>query len=200
MCSINRQSTNFIKNLKADYLSFSAHKFYGPKGIGFLYKKKGLPIKPLIIGGGQESNIRAGTENISGIAGLGVAAQLVTKELDGRINHLRKLETQFKSKIRKNFPDAIFHGNEKLYAPVICSLAIPGFKNEIILTKLDRKGIEVSNGSACSSGTVGLSPVLKVMGIKDEINKSTIRVSFGKENTIDDISYLVKSIHELSNE
>ena len=189
-----------IKNLKADYLSFSAHKFYGPKGIGFLYKKKGLPIKPLIIGGGQESNIRAGTENISGIAGLGVAAQLVTKELDGRINHLRKLETHFKSKIHKNFPHAIFHGNEKLYAPGICSLAIPGFKNEIILTKLDRKGIEVSNGSACSSGTVGLSPVLKVMGVKDEINKSTIRVSFGKENTIDDISYLVKSIHELSNE
>jgi len=189
-----------IKNLKADYLSFSAHKFYGPKGIGFLYKKKGLPIKPLIIGGGQESNIRAGTENISGIAGLGVAAQLATKELDGRINHLRKLETHFKSKVRKNFSHVIFHGNEKLYAPGICSLAIPGFKNEIILTKLDRKGIEVSNGSACSSGTVGLSPVLKVMGIKDEINKSTIRVSFGEGNTIDDISYLVKSIHELSNE
>jgi len=187
------------KKIEVDYMSFSAHKFYGPKGIGFLYKKKGLPLKPLIIGGGQESNIRAGTENLSGIAGLGVAAKLVYNELDERINHLIKLETYFKSKIRNVYPQVIFHGNDKFHAPGICSLAIPNYKNEMILAKLDRKGIEISNGSACSSGTVGLSPILKEMGIEDRINKSTIRVSFGRENSIKDVSYLVKSISELLN-
>ncbi len=188
------------KKLGVDYMSFSAHKFYGPKGIGFLFKKKGLPIKPLIIGGGQESNVRAGTENLAGIAGLGVASQLVTNELDSRIDHLTKLQTYFKSKIYDKCPKVIFHGNEQSYAPGICSLAIPGIKNEIMLTKLDRKGVEVSNGSACSSGTVGLSPVLVQMGIEDNINQSTIRVSFGTNNTIEDVSYLIKSISELANE
>ena len=186
--------------LGVDYMSFSAHKFYGPKGIGFLYKKKGLPIKPLIIGGGQESNVRAGTENLSGIAGLGVASALVTNELNNRIEHLEKLQTYFKSKILDKYPKAIFHGNEQLYAPGICSLAIPDIKNEIVLAKLDRKGIEISNGSACSSGTVGLSPILEQMGIKDSINQSTIRVSFGRGNTIEDVSYLAKSISELLDE
>ena len=188
------------KKLEADYMSFSAHKFYGPKGIGFLFKKKGLSLKPLIIGGGQESSIRAGTENLSGIAGLGVASQLVSEQIDDRIDHLRKLEKYFKAIITKECPEIIFHGNEKYYAPGICSLAIPNCKNEIILAKLDRKGIEVSNGSACSSGTVGLSPVLKEMGIRDEVNRSTIRISFGKDNTTKDVSYLAKSILELLNE
>ena len=188
------------KDIKIDYMSFSAHKFYGPKGIGFLFKRNGAPIKPLVIGGGQESNIRAGTENLSGIAGLGVAAELVSIELEERANHLRELETYFKSKIYDICPQVIFHGNTNFYAPGICSLAIPNYKNEVILAKLDRKGIEISNGSACSSGTVGLSPVLKEMGIEDEINKSTIRVSFGRENKIEDVSILVESIGEILNE
>ena len=197
--SIGKMSVS-CKSLGVDYMSFSAHKFYGPKGIGFLYKKEGLPIKPLVIGGGQESNVRAGTENLSGIAGLGIASQLVTNDLDNRIDHLEKIQKHFKSKIYEKCPSVIFHGNEQSYAPGICSLALPGIKNEIMLTKLDRKGIEISNGSACSSGTVGLSPILEQMGIEDSINRSTIRVSFGTSNTINDVDYLVESISELSHE
>ena len=189
-----------INTIEADYMSFSAHKFYGPKGIGFLYKKEGNHLKPLIIGGSQESNLRAGTENISGIAGLGVAAQLVNTNLNDRIKHLLQLEDYFKTKLTDQHPEIIFHGNHSKHVPGLCSIAIPNHKNEAVLAKLDRKGIEVSNGSACSSGVVGLSPILSAMGIEDLANQSTIRISFGRENTIADVSKLIESLSEILND
>ena len=188
-----------IKTIDADYMSFSAHKFYGPKGIGFLYKKEGNHLKPLIIGGSQESNLRAGTENISGIAGLGVAAQLVSTNLNDRIKHLLQLEDYFKTKLTDQHPEIIFRGNHSKHVPGLCSIAIPNHKNEVVLAKLDRNGIEVSNGSACSSGVVGLSPILSAMGIEDSANQSTIRISFGRENTIADVSKLIESLSEILN-
>ncbi|MED5248507.1 MAG: cysteine desulfurase family protein [Candidatus Neomarinimicrobiota bacterium] len=186
------------KNINPDYMSFSAHKFYGPKGIGFLYKKSGAHLKPLIIGGSQESNVRAGTENISGIAGLGIAAELVNTNLNNRIEHLSELENYFKNTLIKQSPEIIFHGNSTQHVPGLCSIALPNHNNEIILAKLDRKGIEISNGSACSSGTVGVSPILNAMGIDDKINQSTIRISFGRGNTIEDVSLLIEALSEFS--
>jgi len=187
-----------VLKIEADYMSFSAHKFYGPKGIGFLYRRKGAPLRPLVIGGGQESNIRAGTENISGIAGLGVAAKLAYQNLNSRIDHLFQLEKYFKNNIIQKLPHIIFNGNNDQHIPGLCSITIPRKKNEIVLAKLDRKGIEVSNGSACSSGTVGSSPILKAIGVKDKLNKSTIRISFGRDNTIQDVSTLIDAICEIA--
>ena len=187
-----------VLKIEADYMTFSAHKFYGPKGIGFLYRRKGAPLRPLVIGGGQESNIRAGTENISGIAGLGVAAKLAYQNLSSRIDHLFQLEKYFKNNIIQKLPHIIFNGNNDQHIPGLCSITIPRKKNEIVLAKLDRKGIEVSNGSACSSGTVGSSPILKAIGVKDKLNKSTIRISFGRDNTIQDVSTLIDAICEIA--
>ena len=178
-------------------MAFSAHKFYGPKGIGFLYRKEGAPLRPLVIGGGQESNMRAGTENISGIAGLGVAAELTRVNLKKRISHLNHLEGYFKKTILKKYPEIIFNGNSDHHAPGLCSISIPYEKNDIVLAKLDRRGIEISNGSACSSGTVGVSPILKAIGVEDEMNQSTVRISFGRDNTTEDVSFLIDAICEL---
>ena len=186
-----------VKKIQADYMAFSAHKFYGPKGIGFLYRKEGAPLRPLVIGGGQESNMRAGTENISGIAGLGVAAELTRVNLKKRISHLNHLEGYFKKTILKKYPEIIFNGNSDHHAPGLCSISIPYEKNDVVLAKLDRKGIEISNGSACSSGTVGVSPILKAIGVEDEMNQSTVRISFGRDNTAEDVSFLIDAICEL---
>ena len=188
-----------VNSLGAEYLSFSAHKFYGPKGIGFLYKKKGLKLNPLIIGGGQETSLRAGTENISGIAGLGEAAKQISKKLNERINHLSELESFFVSKINNQFPNAIYNGHPKHHVPGLISLSFPGHPSEIVLAKLDRKGIELSSGSACGSGIIKPSPVLKQMGIPDEQNLSTLRVSFGRNNTKDEIEILVNELDNIIN-
>ena len=188
-----------VKTLEAEYLSFSAHKFYGPKGVGFLYKKKGTELNPLIIGGGQENSFRAGTENISGIAGLGEAVKLISKKLNHRINHLSELESFFVSKINHQFPNAIYNGHPKHHVPGVISISFPGHPSDIVLKKLDRKGIELSSGSACGSGIVKPSPVLKEMGIPDEQNLSTLRVSFGRNNTKDEIEILVNELDNIIN-
>jgi cysteine desulfurase len=183
--------------LQADYLSFSAHKFYGPKGIGFLYKKKGQFLRPLIVGGGQERKLRAGTENVVGIAGMGLAAKLVTDQLDKNYQHLESLARQFKSLLIKEYPETIFNGSEKNQLPGLISLVLPAATSDMMMIGLGRDNIAVSNGAACSSGTVEPSHVLQAMKIRNEHNIRTLRISFGKDNNSKEVQFLVAKIASL---
>jgi cysteine desulfurase len=187
------------KDIPADYLSFSGHKFYGPKGVGFLYKKNKSKLNPIIIGGGQENQFRAGTENISGIVGLSEAVRLSAKNLDKRILHLKKLESEFKSKLSDHLSNVIYNGHPKKHVPGVVSASFTGKRSDILLAELDREGIEVSNGSACGSGSIKPSFVLEEMGIPEIQNTSTIRISFGRSNTLEDVNVLVNALRKYIN-
>jgi len=178
------------KNLGVDYMSFSAHKFYGPKGVGALYIKKGLKLKPLIIGGNQERQIRAGTENTPGIAGCGLAAELALNSVQDTHLHLESLANTFKEKIKHIFPDAIFNGHPEYHLPGLVNLSFPSYRSDLLMIYLDREGIAVSSGSACSSGDIKPSRILSEMGINDNINICSLRISFGSGNTLEDVEYL----------
>ena len=183
-----------VKKLNVDMMSFSAHKFYGPKGVGALFIKNGVTIKPIIIGGSQEKNMRAGTENVSGIAGLGLAAEIAKNTANENCSYLLELENHFINRITEKNNDIIFNGYDKNHLPGLINLTIPNISSDLLLIHLDKKGIAISNGSACSSGTISPSPVLKAMGISDKKNLESIRISFGKHNTIDEVNILVESI------
>ena len=184
-----------VHELGVDMMSFSAHKFYGPKGVGAVYIKEGTSMKPLIIGGTQEKNLRAGTENVGGIAGLGYAAELVTKSLSDVGNTLTRLETQFKTKFSEQHTNVIYNGYEDDHLPGLINLTIPGIASDLLLIHLDNEDIAISSGSACSSGTISPSPVLKAMGINDKKNLETIRISAGRDNNSTEVDLLVEAMN-----
>jgi len=183
-----------VQELGVDMMSFSAHKFYGPKGVGALYIKEGIAMKPLIAGGSQEKSLRAGTENVGGIAGLGCAAELVTKSLSDVGRTLTALETQFKTKFSEQHTNIIYNGFEDNHLPGLISLTIPGIASDLLLIHLDNEDIAVSSGSACSAGTISPSPVLKAMGISDKQNLETIRISAGRDNTSTEVDQLIEAM------
>ena len=183
-----------VQELGVDMMSFSAHKFYGPKGVGALYIKEGIAMKPLIAGGSQEKSLRAGTENVGGIAGLGCAAELVTKSLSDVSRTLTALETQFKTKFSEQHTNIIYNGFEDNHLPGLISLTIPGIASDLLLIHLDNEDIAVSSGSACSAGTISPSPVLKAMGISDKQNLETIRISAGRDNTSTEVDQLIEAM------
>lgn len=183
-----------INDLNIDLISFSAHKFYGPKGVGALYIRDGVKIHPLIIGGGQEKKLRAGTENTAGIAGLGLAMEIANKELEQSQKHLLLLENHFKNEISKVYPKVLFNGHPKNHLPGLVSIAFPTVTSDLMLINLDMQGIAVSSGSACSSGTVKPSDVLNAMHISNMHNISTLRISFGRGNTMNDVDKLIGAI------
>jgi len=163
-----------VNNLGVDFLSLSAHKFYGPKGIGILYFKNKESLSALMIGGGQESGLRAGTENIGSIAGMGFAAELATDELGNHITELKSFESSFKSELLSFSPNAIFNGDPENKLPGLVSVSFPGYRSDILLAKLDRAGMAVSSGSACGAGEVKPSGVLSAMGVDDKTHISTL--------------------------
>jgi len=183
-----------VKNLNVDFLSLSAHKFYGPKGIGILYVKDKETISSLLIGGSQESGLRAGTENIASIAGMGLAAELCSTSLENHISDLKSFEAQFKNGLGEFFPNAIYHGHPEKKLPGLVSVSFPGNRSDILMAKLDRAKMAVSSGSACGSGNVKPSLVLKALGLDDETNICTLRVSFGHTNTPEQIDSLLKEL------
>jgi len=183
-----------VQELGVDMMSFSAHKFYGPKGVGALYIKEGIAMKPLIAGGSQEKSLRAGTENVGGIAGLGRAAELVTKSLSDVGRTLPALETQFKTKFSEQHTNIIYNGFEDNHLPGLISLTIPGIASDLLLIHLDNEDIAVSSGSACSAGTISPSTVLKAMGISDKQNLETIRISAGRDNTSTEVDQLIEAM------
>ena len=185
-----------VHELGIDFMSFSAHKFYGPKGVGALFLKDNSKLRSLIIGGGQERNIRAGTENVSGIAGMGMAAEIARSELKNSQTHLNNLEQLFISTLKqrmKQFKVNTFA--EQL--PGVVSVTFPTIDSSKLIIGLSRKGMAVSSGSACSSGSVKPSHVLKAIGLSNVLNLRTLRVSFGKGNSENETIELANAISEI---
>ena len=187
-----------VQEVEADYMSFSAHKLYGPKGVGFLYKRKDAPLNPLVIGGGQENNFRAGTENVPGIAGMGEAVRLASKNLNKRRTHLENLESTFITQLKHKCNKAIINGCPNHHLPGVISVSFPGNRSDILLAKLERENMEVSSGSACDSGSIQPSAILEAVGIPEEQNISTLRISFGRENTEEDVIHLAKTLGSIT--
>ena len=186
-----------MNELNAGLMSFSAHKFYGPKGVGFLYIRDGIKLFPMIIGGGQEKKLRAGTENTPGIAGLGLAMEMAVKNLSDSQNHLKTIENHFKNRLTEIYSTAIYNGHPEHHLPGLVSVTIPSITSDLMLVNLDMKGTAVSSGSACSSGTVKPSDVLSAMNVSNKHNISTLRVSFGKGNTIEEVDKLIEAFDEI---
>ena len=182
---------------QVDLMSFSAHKFYGPKGVGCLYKKENTNLHSFVYGGGQESNLRGGTENIIGIGAMALAAQLAVEQIKETTDHIKVLEYQFITGIKTIRDDIVFHGNSKSHIPGLISFAAPGMDNQKLLTLLDRENIFVSSGSACHSGLSTPSKILEAMDISESLNLSTIRVSFGKHNTDKEVQYFLSVLKKI---
>lgn len=185
-----------VSDLGVDLLSASAHKFNGPKGIGFLYIKKGTKILPLSNGGSQENDMRAGTENVAAIVGMATALKNNCDNLEKNISHISKLETLFLEEMNKSNIEYSINGyGEKL--PGLISIAFVGATGEALLHRLDLMGICVSTGSACDSKNTQISHVLKAIGLNETLAKGTIRISFGKNNTKDDVLNIVNSLKKI---
>ena len=186
------------KRFKADLLSASAHKFHGPKGVGFLYIKEGVRIIPLLEGGGQQSKLRSGTENVPGIAGLGVAADMVYDgDFEERIAKLNELRGHFISRVSEIDDIVINEADGEFQAPHVVSITVNGVKSEVLLHALEEKGIYISSGSACSSNKPGLSFALTAMGVSKEAADSTVRFSFSYESEIAEVDACVDAMKEL---
>jgi cysteine desulfurase len=176
--------------LGVDFLSLSAHKIGGPQGVGALVINEELPLEPIIRGGGQERGRRAGTENIAGISGFGVASAMAADL--AYVNKSRELRDILESTIKKIAPGIIIFGEDVSRLPNTSCIYMPGVSSETQVMKFDLKGIMVSAGSACSSGKVQLSHVLSAMGIENSIASNVIRISLGNVNTIDDVNYFIQ--------
>ena len=181
-------------DLGVDYLTMSAHKIYGPKGIGALYIKKGAPLYPLIHGGHQEDGMRAGTYNNLGILGFGCAAFCALRDLDeyGKKTHV--LRTRLRDGILGKIPNIKINGHYTDVLPNTLNVSFPGAEGEAILLSMDLAGIEASTGSACASGSLEPSHVLMAIGMESELAHGSIRFSLGWETTEEEIDYIIQTM------
>ena len=180
-----------------DMLSVSGHKIHGPKGVGFLYIDQRVKIHPLLYGGGQQRDLRSGTENVPGIAGLGAAAEEIYRDHAGKVEHLVKLKNHMITRMGE-IPEATVNSRMDLEsAPQIVSVSFAGVRSEVLLHALEEKGVYVSSGSACSSNHPAISGTLKAVGVKKELLDSTPRFSFGMFNTLEEVDYAVDVLKEL---
>lgn len=181
-----------LEKIKIDMMSLSAHKFYGPKGVGALFVRKGIDLKTIINGGGQELNLRPGTENIAGIAGLGLAISMAVEKIDDNIKYLKSLEELFIKELDNYKINYILHIKDRL--PGVLAIGFPNIDGQSLLISLDLKGIAASFGSACSSGATKASQILLDADISEELAKSTLRISFGKIHTKDEVKYVAEQL------
>lgn len=188
------------KQWNIDLFTLSGHKIHGPKGVGALYVRNGINLKPLIIGGGQEGNFRSGTENVPAIAGLTPAVKALPDltEKNPRDQKLDRLRNYFLDKINDEFP-AVKINSPGNGAPHIASISFKGIKGEVLLHALSGKGIFVSTGSACHSNTDSKNNVLEAIGLPREYTEGTLRISFAHSNTEEEIDYTVRTMKELLN-
>ena len=184
-----------VKELKVDMLSSSAHKFNGPKGIGFLYVRKGAYIKPFMDGGAQERGYRAGTENIAAIVGMALALRKNCEAIEENRLKVLRLEKKLVEKLNASGVHFIRNGSDPSL-PGLLSLSFPGQDGETILHRMDLKGISISTGSACDSQKTAISHVLQAIRLDKEYAEGTIRVSLGKYNTEDDVNCIAMSLAE----
>ncbi len=185
-----------LQNLNVDSLSLSAHKFGGPKGIGILFLRTGTPFEKFIYGGHQERDRRAGTENIAFAVGCAKALELTYNNFDKNNAQITALRQRFEAAIKSDFPDAIINGEAARRGCSISSVTFPGISADSIIMNLDFAGICISAGSACASGSVTPSHVLTAMGISEKNAKSSVRVSFGKNNTVEETDFLIKTLSD----
>jgi cysteine desulfurase len=186
-----------VNDLKVDMLSISAHKLYGPKGIGALYIRKGLRLDPLLHGGGHEHGIRPGTENVSGIVGLGKACELAENKLEANTHQMTELRDRLIKNVLGKIQESYLNGHPTKRLPNNANFRYTGIEGESLVLHLDSKGIAASTGSACSSKKLEPSHVLMAIGLKEVDAHGSLRISIGKENTKEDIDYAVKSIKEV---
>lgn len=180
-----------VEELNIDMLSMSAHKFYGPKGVGGLYIRKGVCVNRLNDGGHQENNKRSGTENVPGIVGMGYAIEKAYKNFENKISKIKELRDYYISEIEKKIPYIVFNGDRVNRLPGNANFSFKYIEGESILLLLDKEGICVSTGSACSSKTLEPSYVLLSIGLPHEIAHGSVRVSIGKYNTKEEVDYLI---------
>lgn len=180
-----------------DLLSVSGHKIHAPKGVGFLYIRDGVKIRPILFGGGQQKGMRSGTENVPGCVGLGVAAREAYKDFDARIEKLYTLRERLIAGLKPLGGVTINGSEDRTNAPQIVSASFEGVRSEVLLHALEDKGVYVSSGSACSSNHPGISGTLKGIGVKKELLDSTIRFSLGDLNTEEEVDYAIGVLGEL---
>lgn len=186
-----------VKKLDVDLLSLSAHKIYGPKGVGALYIKKGVKIHSLIQGGTQEKNRRAGTENVPGIVGLGEAIELITKNLDSHINKLTFLRDKLINGILEKIPYTRLNGHPTKRLPGNVNVSFEFIDGESLILNLDMAGICASSGSACTSGSLEPSHVLLAIGLPRELARESLRLTIGKDNTEEDIDKVLEVLPQI---
>lgn len=180
-----------------DLLSVSGHKIHAPKGVGFLYIRDSVKIRPILFGGGQQKGMRSGTENVPGCVGLGVAAREAYKDFDARIEKLYTLREHLIAGLKPLGGVTINGSEDRTNAPQIVSASFEGVRSEVLLHALEDKGVYVSSGSACSSNHPGISGTLKGIGVKKELLDSTIRFSLGDLNTEEEVDYAIGVLGEL---
>jgi cysteine desulfurase len=181
-----------MKSTKVNLLSLSAHKIYGPKGVGALYVKRGTPLTPLVFGGGQEKKRRPGTENLAGIIGLAKAVELVTRDIEVSNERMSALSDKFENGILASVPRTTLNGHRTARVSSTSNISFEFVEGESLLLSLDMEGIAVSSGSACTSGSLDPSHVLIAMGVSPEIAQGSLRVSLGRDTTEEDIDYVLE--------
>ena len=193
---VGKQKIN-LKSQNIHLLSLSAHKFYGPKGVGALYVKNNVDLKPTYFGGGQEKNLKPGTENVAGIHGMAVALKKTMKELNPWLNIVQKYEDILINYLNNSKVEFIINGGNRISG--ILNITFPDILSSDLVMALDMKGYAISGGSACSSGSTKPPKVLKEIGISDDMAMRTVRISFGKNLTKENIIGLSKSIVHIIN-
>ena len=186
-----------LQKIPIDFLSASAHKFHGPKGVGFAFIRKGIALKPIIIGGEQEKGYRAGTESLHNIAGMTTALEISIQNLEIEKKHISELKKYCQNQLLLVFPDLILNGNNTFYTILNITLPIDADKSSLMLFNLDMQGIAVSRGSACQSGSSKVSHVLAEIQNEADLQKPSIRISFSHLNTFDDIDYFVAALKKI---
>ena len=183
-----------VDELGVDLLTLSAHKFYGPKGVGALYRRKGTRLHPIMRGGHHERGMRPGTENVPGIIGLAVALELALLEMPQEMERLRALRDRLQAGIVGSIDDVQVNGHPERQLPHLLNVSIVGVEGESMLLTLDGRGVAVSTGSACTSGTLEPSHVLIAMDVPAEITHGSLRFSLGRMNTDEDVDYVLETL------
>lgn len=181
-----------VEQLGCDLLSLSAHKLYAPKGAGALFVRRGVRLVGQNVGGHQERERRAGTESVPSIVAFGAAAELARLEWDQRANQARALRDKFEAGVTSRIEDIVFNGDRDERLPHLSNISFRFIEGEGLLINLDLQGVAVSTGSACSSGTLEPSPVIRALGRNEELARGSIRFSFGKDNTEEDVDYVLE--------
>ena len=187
-----------VDQLGCDFLSLSAHKLYAPKGAGALYVRRGVRILGQNVGGHQERERRAGTEAVPGIVAFGAAARIAQQELSQRADNSKKLRDKFEATVAERVSDVVFNGHRERRLSHISNISFRFIEGQSLLISLDLEGIAVSTGSACSSGTLEPSPVIRALGRNDELARGAIRFSFGKDNTEIEVDHVVEVLSRVT--